>query len=87
MHRLALLSTTIATNQTSYSKIIVEKKDKVATIWLNSPKDLNCLSVTMAHELKTALEDAGNDRSIKVIVLRSKNSKIFCAGADIKNMQ
>ena len=31
--------------------------------------------------------DVDNDREIKVIVFRSKNSKIFCAGADIKNMQ
>lgn len=48
MHRLNLLSEAITAQSPSYTKIILEKKDKVATIWLNSPKDLNCLSVTMA---------------------------------------
>lgn len=48
MYRLSLLSSAITAQSPSYSKIIVEKKEKVATIWLNSPKDLNCLSVSMA---------------------------------------
>lgn len=53
MQRLELLATTISnTVSSNNSKLIVERKDRVATIWLNSPKDLNCLSVSMASSIK-----------------------------------
>ena len=49
MHRLTLLANTITNSSSTTSKTILEKKDGIATIWLNSPKDLNCLSVAMTN--------------------------------------
>ena len=87
MNRLKIVSDAISNNNNSYTKIIVEKSDKVGTLWLNSPKDLNCLSTIMTAEIKKALVELDHDSEIKIIVLRSKSNKIFCAGADIKHMQ
>lgn len=86
MNRLKIVSDAIS-NNSSYTKIFVERVNKVGTLWLNSPKDLNCLSTTMTAEIKNALADLDRDSEVKIIVIRSKSNKIFCAGADIKHMQ
>jgi enoyl-CoA hydratase len=62
----------------------VEKKEEVATIWLNSPKDLNALSKELLDNITNTLDQLNKDKSIKVIVLRSRLEKFFCAGANIK---
>ena len=62
----------------------MEKKEEVATIWLNSPKDLNALSKEFLGNITDVLDQLNKDKSIKVIVLRSKLEKFFCAGANIK---
>ncbi|MEM2114594.1 MAG: enoyl-CoA hydratase/isomerase family protein, partial [Candidatus Caldarchaeum sp.] len=55
---------------TSYNKVIYTKKDGVATIVLNNPKRYNALELDLRRELKTALEDAAGDSSVRVVVLR-----------------
>ena len=50
MQRLQILATSISSEDRP--KTVVEKFEGVATIWLNSPKDLNCLSLAMAASLK-----------------------------------
>jgi len=88
MQRLQLLSSVISTSSEGNSpKIIAEKKAGIATIWLNSVKDLNCLSVAMASSLKETLASLDSDSKVKIILIRSKHSKVFCAGADIKHME
>jgi enoyl-CoA hydratase/carnithine racemase len=62
----------------------VEKNEEVATIWLNSPKDLNALSKELLDNITNTLDQLNKDKSIKVIVLRSRLEKFFCAGANIK---
>lgn len=48
MNRLSFIAESIASSPSpSYAKILIEKSTGIATIWLNSPKDLNCLSVAM----------------------------------------
>jgi enoyl-CoA hydratase/carnithine racemase len=51
---------------------------------MNSPKDLNSLSIVMIQDLKFAINELNNDKAIKVIVIRSRLEKTFCAGANIK---
>ena len=87
MNRLKVISEVISSTTPSYTKIFIEKTDKVATLWLNSPKDLNCLSTKMTSEIKQALPELDHDESVKIIVIRSKSNKVFCAGADIKHMK
>lgn len=85
MNRLDLLRHSISNIQAhSYTKIQIDRSDEIATIWLNSPKDLNALSEKMLQDINHAIVSLNEDKSIKVIVLRSKIEKAFCAGADIK---
>jgi enoyl-CoA hydratase/carnithine racemase len=46
MQRLNIIASQIAQSP-SFSKILIEKAEGIATLWLNSPKDLNCLSIAM----------------------------------------
>jgi len=57
----------------------------VTTLTLNQPKKFNVLSREMMSEIQSALEQIGQDRSVRVIVLAG-NGKAFCAGHDLKQM-
>lgn len=41
----------------------------------------------MGKQLNGALQELDDDPKVKVILIRSKHSKVFCAGADIKHMK
>jgi len=58
----------------------------IATLTLNRPKALNALSEEMLAALQSELDTIGDDRSIRVIVLKGAG-KVFCAGHDLKQMQ
>jgi enoyl-CoA hydratase len=66
--------------------IIYEKSDGIATITLNRPEVLNAFSREVMEEILRALSDAGNDETVRVIVLTGAGEKAFSAGADIKRM-
>ena len=69
-----------------YSNIKLEKENRVATIRLNRPDVLNALGPDVVKELSHAVVDAGNDESIKVLVVRGEG-RAFCAGADLTYFQ
>ena len=69
----------------AYSKIITSVKDKIFTIALNSPNNLNSFDETMLDEIVDALKSAEKDNDVKVVVLTS-TSKAFSAGGDIGAM-
>jgi hypothetical protein len=52
MNRLTLIATSIGSSNDSKDKIVIEKADGAATVWLSSLKDLNCLSVAMTSAIK-----------------------------------
>ena len=53
----------------SYETILVEQKNGVATIIMNRPEVLNAITATMLTELKHAVDEAGADSAIGVVVL------------------
>lgn len=69
--------------QKEYTKIIYEKKERVATIKLNRPEALNALNNALLREMHDALQDAEMDENICVIVITGAGDKAFCAGADV----
>lgn len=69
-----------------YQYIIYDKSEGIAQITLNRPEALNAWSKELAKEFLTALEDAGNDSEVKVVVITGAGEKAFSAGADIKAM-
>lgn len=70
----------------TFRNIIVEKKDRVAWITLNRPQALNALSREMQSEVRSVLEDVGQDGSTSVVVIRGAG-RCFGAGADLKEVR
>ena len=71
----------------SYEYLIYEKSEGIATITLNRPEALNAWSKELAQEFLNAMEDAGKDENVKVVVITGAGEKAFSAGADIKAMK
>jgi len=66
--------------------VVSDVAERVAVLTLNRPAALNALSDGMLAALKAALERAGDDRSVKAVVIRGAG-RAFCAGHDLKEMQ
>ena len=66
--------------------VLFDVAERVATLTLNRPKALNPLSDAMLAGLKGALERAGDDPAVKVVVIRGAG-RAFCAGHDLREMQ
>src|SRR6202140_4353919 len=66
-----------------YENILYEKRDGIATITFNRPKVLNALNRKTVEELQSALLDARDDASVRVLILTGAGEKAFVAGADI----
>lgn len=67
---------------TMYQTIIVEKKNGVAKITLNRPAQMNAMTYELIREVKSALEDAEHDGTVKVVTITGAG-RAFCAGGDL----
>jgi len=61
----------------------VQRDAGVARITLNRPKSKNALDAPLRRALRAALEAAGRDAEVRVVVLTGAGGA-FCAGADLK---
>lgn len=68
----------------NFENIIVSQEDRVVTITINRPKQLNALNKVTIKELHEALKQADKDENTRVIILTGAGEKAFVAGADIK---
>src|SRR5690625_5940374 len=59
-------------------------EDHYSVITLNRPNKHNAISISMANELKRAIEQAKEDGG-KFLVIQSINGDVFCAGGDLKD--
>ncbi len=66
--------------------IITDIKDRIATITINRPDQLNALSKEVLKELESAFNLVEYDEQVGVIILTGTNDKAFIAGADTKQM-
>lgn len=66
----------------NFEKIEYSVKDNIASIVLNSPKNLNAFDEAMIDEILEVLEKSDKDENVKVVVL-SGQGKGFSAGGDI----
>ena len=68
----------------SLTEVLYEAGDDgVATVTLNKPERRNPLGPTMLRDLRSALETARDDESVRAVVLTGAGDKAFCAGADL----
>lgn len=68
----------------SYENILVSQNERVQTITINRPNQLNALNKQTIQELHEAFKTAEKDAGIRVIILTGSGEKAFVAGADIK---
>ncbi|MCA1817058.1 MAG: enoyl-CoA hydratase/isomerase family protein [Acidobacteria bacterium] len=68
-----------------YEHITVEYADRVATVTLNRPEKLNAFVGHMRRDLAEAVEEAGGDADVRVVVITGAG-RAFCAGADVDYM-
>ncbi|MFA0812218.1 crotonase/enoyl-CoA hydratase family protein [Microbulbifer epialgicus] len=66
----------------SFSSILYEVDDRVATITLNRPERLNAINTRLPGELRDAIELADADPDVHVVVLQGAG-KGFCGGYDL----
>lgn len=67
----------------TYKDILYEKKDGVARITINRPKQYNAFTGDTLKEMTLAFEDAATAPGIGVVVLTGAGEKAFCAGGDV----
>ncbi|HLI13826.1 MAG TPA: enoyl-CoA hydratase/isomerase family protein [Alphaproteobacteria bacterium] len=68
----------------TYRDLLYSVEDRVATITLNRPKQLNALSQNLVRELIAAVAEADADPDARVIVVAGAGGKAFSSGYDIK---
>lgn len=65
-----------------YKYVLVEKKDKIATVTINRPEALNAVSFELHRDLAKVFEDLAWDDDVWVVILTGAG-KAFSAGGDI----
>ena len=71
----------------SFRNLLIDNRGSIRLVTLNRPDKLNALNRETLAELHQAFKDAGNDASVRVVVLTGAGPKAFVAGADITEMQ
>jgi enoyl-CoA hydratase/carnithine racemase len=66
----------------TYTEILYETRERVATITLNRPDKLNAWTRTMDFEVRAAVQFAADDPDVRAIVVTGAG-RGFCAGADM----
>jgi enoyl-CoA hydratase/carnithine racemase len=66
----------------SFTEILYEVRERIATVTLNRPEKLNAWTPTMEAEVRQAMFAAEDDPEVRVIILTGAG-KGFCAGADM----
>jgi len=68
-----------------YEHILINEDNGILTITLNRPDKLNAFIGHMRRDLAEALESAGSDRTVRVVVITGAG-RAFCAGGDVSFM-
>ena len=67
-----------------FQNILIDVNDKIATITINRPKQLNALNKATIYDLNQGLLTLKKDKNIKCLIITGSGEKAFVAGADIK---
>jgi enoyl-CoA hydratase/carnithine racemase len=68
----------------TFSTLLVEINEGIATITLNRPERLNCFNRAMVLEFRDLWSRLRADSEVRVIVLRAAPGRAFCSGVDVK---
>jgi enoyl-CoA hydratase/carnithine racemase len=67
---------------TDYTQIRYEVTDRIATITLNRPEQMNAFTNAMLHEMLDALDKVDADDNVQCLVVTGAG-RAFCAGMDL----
>lgn len=68
------------------SVVLVEKKDKIATVTINRPEAYNAMNSDAWKAITKAWIDIKEDADVWTVILTGTGEKAFCAGQDLKEM-
>lgn len=66
--------------------VLVQRRGRLLDLVLNRPRVLNTLNLEMIRRLRRALDAAGQDDEVRLIVLSGAGGRGFCAGGDLKEL-
>ncbi len=66
----------------TYSYLLFETSDHVATVTLNRPERLNALSADLREDIYAVTDEINNDDNIRAVILTGAG-RGFCSGADV----
>lgn len=69
-----------------YMNINQEITDGVLILTISRPESLNALNAQTIEELRSAIQEALDDKEVKGIIITGEGDKAFVAGADIKEI-
>ncbi|MVM34950.1 2-(1,2-epoxy-1,2-dihydrophenyl)acetyl-CoA isomerase [Spirosoma sp. HMF4905] len=67
-----------------YENLLYDISDSVCRITLNRPQVYNALSLGLIRDITAAIEAAGTDEQVRVVVITGAGDKAFSSGADLK---
>src|ERR1700687_791159 len=67
--------------------LLYERRDAIARITFNRPQARNSLTFGMYERLAQICANAGDDRSLKVLILTGTGEKAFASGTDINQFR
>jgi enoyl-CoA hydratase len=67
--------------------VLLDVRDRVATVTLNRPEQRNPLSSGMLRDLRAALGWCRDELEARVVVLTGAGDRAFCAGADLSSFE
>jgi enoyl-CoA hydratase/carnithine racemase len=65
------------------SELLIERAAPVLRLTLNRPQRRNAFTSPLLLQLARTIREAGEDESLRVIVVTGAGDKAFCAGADL----
>ncbi len=80
------MQTPIIDSTAPLASLEVVDEGPVRTLWLNRPEVHNALDEQLIAGLTAAMQDAGRDAGVRVVVLAGRG-RSFCAGGDLNWMQ
>jgi enoyl-CoA hydratase len=64
-------------------EVLIEVRDRIATLTLNRPEKLNAITPAMAQTLIEAVESCNEDAAIRCVIVTGAGERAFCAGSDV----
>lgn len=86
MNRIVSLNSNLTSGQKS-PPTVISRFAEVGVITLDAKKTYNSLNHEMRTSLISSLKSLSEDPKIKVVCLKSFHPKVFCAGANIKDLE